>query len=175
MLMKELQAKLAEFKVVRISEENVRDVWALMKGNVYFYSRTQGHEVTLEECRDDITALPPGARMDEKTYVAVYDGDDDQMLAAVDLIEGFPDEKTAYIGLLMLDAQRQRKGLGKRIFEAIMMTAKEKGFEYIELACYEANEIGFTFWCANGFEVIRKSERKTDGKCYTLFSMRRTI
>lgn len=36
MLMKELQAKLAEFKVVRISEENVRDVWALMKGNVHF-------------------------------------------------------------------------------------------------------------------------------------------
>lgn len=168
-----LQDKLKEFKVVPISKGNVQDVWELIRRNVYFYSKTQGHETTLEECMDNITALPRGRGMEHKTYVGIYK--EEELVAVVDLIEGFPDEMTAYLGLLILNVKSQGNGIGKRILEAIIRTALEKRFEYIELACHEVNEKGFAFWSKSGFKVIRKSERVTDGRVYTLLSMRRRI
>lgn len=168
-----LQDRLSEFKVVPISESNVRDVWEMMKGNEYFYSKTQDHEVTMGECVDDITALPPGKSLEDKTYVGIYEGG--ELIAAVDLIDGYPYEKTGYLGLLMLAASKHGMSIGKQILDGITASAREKGFEYIELACHKTNEIGLAFWSKNGFEVIRESERKIDGKIYTLFSMRKRI
>jgi len=168
-----LQDKLPEFEVVPISKKNVCDVWEMMKGNEYFYSRTQDHEVTRKECVDDITALPPGKGLEDKTYVGIYEGS--ELIAAVDLIAGYPDEKTEYLGLLILAVPKHGLGIGKKILDVITTSAKEKGFEYIELACHKTNEIGFAFWSKNGFEVIRTSERNIDGKVYTLLSMRKQI
>jgi len=43
-----------------------------MRGNKYFYTKTQNHVVTIEECLGDINALPPGVEKAKKTFIALY-------------------------------------------------------------------------------------------------------
>jgi GNAT superfamily N-acetyltransferase len=169
MLINELENVLSEYIIKPITAENIEDVFHLMRGNKYFYSKTQNHEVTIEECLEDIDALPPGVEKAKKTFVAVYDKD--KCLAVVDFIEGFPKDDIGYLGLLMLDESIQRKGVGKKILTNIFKVARDRQFKIIELACHETNENGFDFWTKMGFFEVRKSERETDGKIYNLIAM----
>lgn len=169
MLINELENVLSEYIIKQITEENIEDVFHLMKSNKYFYSKTQNHEVTIEECLEDIDALPPRVENAKKTFVALYDKD--KCLAVIDFIEGYPKEEIGYLGLLMLDESIQRKGMGKKILTKIFKVAKDKQFKIIELACHETNENGFNFWTKMGFFEVRKSKRETDGKIYNLISM----
>lgn len=169
MLIKELENVLSEYILKPITAENIEDVFHLMRGNKYFYSKTQNHELTIEECLEDIDALPPRVEKAKKTFVALYDKD--KCLAVIDFIEGFPKDDIGYLGLLMLDDSIQRKGIGAKILNNIFEVARDKQFKIIELACYETNKNGFAFWTKMGFFEVKKSERETDGKIYNLISM----
>lgn len=169
MLINELENVLSEYIIKPITEENIEDVFHLMRGNKYFYSKTQNHEVTIEECLEDIDALPPRVEKSKKTFVALYDKD--KCLAVIDFIEGYPKEDIGYLGLLMLDESIQRKGVGEKILTNIFKVARDKKFKIIELACHETNKSGFDFWTKMGFFDVRKSKRETDGKIYKLISM----
>ncbi len=169
MLINELKNVLSEYTIKPITEENIDDVFRLMRGNKYFYSKTQNHEVTIEECLEDIDALPPNVEKAKKTFVALYDKE--KCLAVIDFIEGYPKEEIGYLGLLMLDESIQRKGIGKKILTKIFKVARANKFKIIELACYESNENGVKFWTKMGFFEVKRSKRKTDGKIYNLISM----
>lgn len=173
MILKELRSRLSEYRIEIISENNIDDVLDLMLSNKYFYSKTQEHDVTREECLDDINALPPNVEYANKTHVAFYDKE--KCIAVVDFIEGFPKDSIGYLGLLMLHESVHRKGIGEKILASIFEVAKEKGFKDIELGCYESNERGYMFWSKMGFKEIRRSEREVDGKIYTIISMQREL
>lgn len=149
MLLNELKNVLTEYIIKPITEENIEDVFHLMRSNTYFYSKTQNHELTIEECMKDIDALPPRVAKSKKTFVALYDKD--KCLAVIDFIEGFPKDDIGYLGLLMLDESIHRKGIGKKILTNIFKVARDKQFQIIELACYETNKNGFDFWTKMGF------------------------
>ncbi|MBP1927183.1 GNAT superfamily N-acetyltransferase [Sedimentibacter acidaminivorans] len=169
MLINELKNVLVEYIIKPITAENIEDVFHLMRGNKYFYSKTQNHEVTIEECLEDIDALPPRVAKEKKTFVALYDKD--KCIAVIDFIEGFPKDDIGYLGLLMVDESIQGNGVGKNILTNIFKVARDKQFKIIELACYETNKKGFEFWSKMGFFEVGKSERETDGKIYNLISM----
>lgn len=170
MILNELQHKILEYNIITISENNIDDVLSLMKSNTYFYSKTQGHMVTREECLEDLHALPPHVPFSNKTYVAFYEKE--SCIAVIDFIEGYPNESTGYIGLFMLHEKVHRKGIGEKLLKGLCEVAKDIGLTHIELACYEENERGHMFWTKMGFQEIRRSNRENDGKIYTLISMK---
>ena len=169
MILDRLSEKMPQYRIEIISEKNVDDVLALFQSNVYFYSKTQEHSVTREECISDITDLPPGMDITSKTYIALYQ--EDKCIAIIDLIEGYPNDKTVFLGLFILDASVQGHGIGKNLLNDILEVSKEMGFEKMELACHETNEKGFLFWSNMGFHEVRRTVRETDGKEYIIISM----
>lgn len=171
MIITELIKAMPEYSICKISEEHIGDVMGLMKSNEYFYSVTQKHDVCREDCIADLTAVPPGIDLSKKTYVALYEKN--RCIAVLDFIEGFPEENIGYLGLFMLDKEVQGKGVGKDIFSKLFEVSTKKGFEIIELACYETNKKGLSFWSKMGFCEVRKSKRETDGEIYTLISMQK--
>lgn len=173
MILDELRRRMPQYSLEIISEANLGEVYAMLRTNAYFYQRTQEHAVTVEECRDDITALPPGKSLVSKAYFAVYE--DGKCLAAIDFIEGYPDHKTGYLGLFIVDAERHGQGIGTKILNVIEEAAKELDFQYLQLACHETNEKGFLFWLKKGFREIRRSERKTEGKVYQIISLQKEL
>lgn len=173
MILKELQYNIPEYSIITISKNNIDDVLSLMKSNTYFYSKTQEHTVTREECLEDLHALPPDVPFSNKTYVAFYEKE--KCVAVIDFIEGYPNKHTGYLGLLMLHENVHRKGIGARLLKELSKVAKDIGLTHMELACYEANERGHMFWTKMGFKEIRRSNRENDGKLYTLISMGREL
>lgn len=63
-----------DFKIEKITKENIQDVFQLMRDNTYYHSRIQCHEVSLEECEKNITLLPPNTDIAQKFYFAFYKG-----------------------------------------------------------------------------------------------------
>ena len=74
------------------------------------------------------------------------------LAAVLDLVEGYPGEGTLYIGLLELEAQFHRQGLGTQLVRALKTAAQKAGFSSLRLGCYERNAPGLAFWNAMGFE-----------------------
>ncbi len=173
MILDQLRMKMQQYRIEIISEKNIDDVLALFQTNVYFFSRTQEHSVTRTECISDITDLPSGMDIKSKTYIALYQ--EGKCIAIIDLIEGYPNDKTIFLGLFILDASTQGRGVGKNILNDIMEVSKKMGFEKMELGCHETNEKGFEFWSKMRFHEVRRTVREMDGKEYIIISMQHKL
>jgi GNAT superfamily N-acetyltransferase len=169
MILTDLEASLNEYSLIKVSEDILDDVFEVMRRNEYFISRTQAHDVTIEECRDDICALPPGTDLSQKSYIALYKGK--SCAALLDYVEGYPAQSTVFIGLFILDPAFQNAGNGAHIINALIKCAGSSGFKEIMLGCYEANETGLKFWNRMGFKQQSVSVREADGKPVNLIKM----
>lgn len=163
----------APMHVERITMDNLPRVIALFASNPGYFSCVQSHPVDAHECEADITMLPPGKTLSDKTYVLVSDDAGD--LAVIDFVEQYPDEKTGYLGFLIVSGGRHGCGMGSVLLSKIEQAASECGLLRMELGCYETNESGMAFWRASGFSPIRTSKQETDGILYTIVSMEKKI
>lgn len=176
MLLNDLkQEYTSKYIIAPISAENIDSVFPVLESNEYFYSRTSNHPVTEEELVADIYVLPPNTSLSQKHFIAFFENNSTDCFAVLDIVEGYPDNKTVYLGFVMLKDSYQNKGLGGSIIRTLSVLAGQNGFTRIELGCYEENEIGYNFWLRMGFSVIRTSEREMDGISYRLFSMEKQI
>ena len=77
----------------------------------------------------------------------------------MDLIDGYPDPKIAYIGFFMMDIRFQGRQLGSALIREVKDYLKRDGFRAVRLAIDKANPQSNHFWKKNGFEVIREVPR----------------
>lgn len=162
-----------EYFIRPVTEVNIEDALAIMQKNTYYYSRTQFHPVTIEECVEDIYTTPPNIDISKKHYIALYN--QEKCVVLIDYVEGYPSENVLYLGLLMIHPDDHGKGLGEKVVNAVMHNLAKNGFDEIKLACYETNEIGYKFWCKMGFVVEKESERVVDGITLKLLEMHRRV
>ena len=102
----------------------------------------------------DMTALPPGKGMEDKAYVGFFEGE--KLVAVLDWISGYPAKETAWIGLFMVSAEKQGKGVGSGIIRDMAASLKAVGYREIQLGVDKGNPQSFAFWTKNGFEVLRE-------------------
>ena len=72
-------------------------------------------------------ALPPGREPQDKYYVGYFAGDG-TLLAVMDLILGYPQEWTAFIGFFMVSAARQGTGLGSALVDEASAYLRAQGY-----------------------------------------------
>ena len=70
--------------------------------------------VTRESILSDMKALPPRTTYEQKYYFGFFKGE--SLVAVMDLILGYPNESTAFIGLFMMDKSRHGFGPGRLAF-----------------------------------------------------------
>lgn len=156
----------ADYEVQRITEEDISDVYNLCRSNVRYY-RSIGQRPSKQRLTEVISELPDSAETSQKFFVGFYEND--KLVALLDLITGYPDKDNAFIGWFMVDADRQRKGIGSQIFADIRATMKAHGFRVLTLKCPATNEEAITFWEKQGFSRDESSENADS------VSMSRTI
>lgn len=143
-----------------LEEEDLPQVLALYQSNPEYNALALDSPPTLETCREDRTDLPPGRLPEHKLFLGYFQG---ERLAAVwDLVAGYPEESTLYLGLLELDGTHQRQGLGSRLVRALLSLGKEAGFAAVRLGCLEENRWGFAFWSKMGFTTEGRVPWKGD-------------
>ena len=148
-----------KYKVRRLTESDIWLIYNLCLGNQQYYEYCS-KEPSIDIIKDDMTITPPGKCVSDKYYVGFFDGE--RLIAALDLIDGYPEDDIAFIGFFMLAKELQGQGLGSLISEEICDYLKSIGFKKVRLGIDKDNPQSNHFWKKNGFAVL-KEVVKEDG------------
>ena len=74
----------------------------------------------------------------------------------MDLIDGFPNDQTAYIGFYMINHELLGQGIGTKIISEVFHYLYQIGFTHCRLGIDRDNPQSNHFWKKNGFRVIRE-------------------
>ena len=162
--------KLSKNYIVKLLyNKDVAAVYNLCSKNTLYYDFCPPF-VTPESIEADMVALPPGKTANDKYYLGYYDKA--KLIAVMDLILGYPDEDTAYIGFFMTDVSMQGKGVGSAIINELSRFMCSQGYSKIQLGWVKGNPQAEHFWHKNGFIETGKMYEMDD---YTVVEARKNI
>ncbi len=156
------------YRVCKLSENDIDSVLELCLGNPLFYQHCPP-AATKESIAKDMVALPPRKTPDDKYYLGIYDGE--KLIAVMDLILKYPDEKTAFIGFFMVSAECQKQGVGTALIKEIVDCLFENGYEFTRLGYVKGNPQSRAFWLKNGFS---ETGVETNTEDYTIVVLQRS-
>lgn len=149
-----LRKALPEYNIIKIQEQQYNDVYHLQKENIIYFQYTNEYPIQYKDIISEITELPPNTSIDQKYYIGFYL--DDTLVAIMDYIDGYPNDKTYWIGLFILDINYQGLGIGTKIMNTFLKLSNKT----IQLGCLSNNQEGLAFWNKFGFKQIRRAYNK---------------
>lgn len=156
------------FKVRPLGHDDIPAVLDLCAGNDRYY-RFCPPCASAESIGRDMRALPPGKSEKDKFYLGFFD---ETLTAVIDLITGYPDAVTAFIGFFMVDKDRSAQGIGSKIVTELCACLKTAGYLRVRLGYAKGNEQSEAFWQKNHF-VKTGDELPANG--YTVIVMQRNL
>ena len=144
------------FKVHPLHDANADEIFELCQENTLYYRYCEA-EPTKEQVLHDLHVTPPGIDESRKYYVGFYRGQ--ELIAVMDLIDGYPEEDIAFIGFFMVRATVQRHGIGSDIIGDTAEYLKKMGKTAIQLGIDKGNPQSTAFWKKNGFQVLEEVKR----------------
>lgn len=161
-----LGVRLPQFEIRSVTEEELPDVLALMEGNASYYDIQGQEKPSLHSIREDMAALPPRCVPQDKHYVGLWKKG--KLHAVLDLVEGYPRERTLWVGFFMVDAGLHRQGVGRAVVQALPGAAADAGMDSIRLGCLKGNTAGHEFWLSMGFQDLREGEAQGGGAVWIM-------
>lgn len=127
------------------TDQDLQDVQSVFDRTPGFMMRTSGRLPLPTDAEDTFAALPPGLGRSTKHVFGVYLGD--EIIGCVDLVRGFPNPRTAMLGLLILAQKSQAQGHGRVAYQKIEEFAMGwPEIETMRLAVLGTNQIVVPFW-----------------------------
>ena len=158
-----------QYQVRRMTEEDLSELLELAQGNPTYYEHLH-EKPQLESLREDLVKLPPRTVPEDKYFLGFYRGG--RLCAALDLIAGYPNPETAFIGWFILRKDLQGRGVGTEMMNELLAFLKEQGFLYVRLCYVKGNPESRAFWVKNQF-VPTGVEPEGDG--YTMVVVQRGL
>ena len=155
-----LSALLPEWEIRPVAGADKAAVLALLESNPDYFA-LEGPAPSMERLEHDMVNLPPRCLPSQKHYVALWRGDAPE--AVLDLVEGYPRERTLFVGLFMVRGDLRRTGVGRRIMSALPAAADGAGFDRVRLACLQSNPAAHAFWETMGYTDLREGQLTEDG------------
>lgn len=165
----QVQKISSDYEIKLLGEGDILPLYNLCVSNPGYY-RYMKCEPDRDTLKGELTALPPGKRLEDKYFAGIYRGG--QMIAILDLIVGYPDPETAFIGWFMVDGAWQGRGFGRKFVAELWAFLKANGFSQVRLGCIVENVEGRRFWERNGFDYTGKH---WETEHYTVLVMEKTL
>lgn len=137
------------YKARKLTETDVLDILGLYLENAEYFKHCPPRP-SRETVKEDMVVLPPAKKAADKYFIGIFDGD--FLVAVMDLIDRYPDDRTAFIGIFMVSKSRQRKGIGTYIAKALSQTLRAEGYRRIRLGYTKTNLSAQSFWIKQGFQ-----------------------
>lgn len=148
-----------KYNVRKLDQNDVNVIYQLCATNPMYYQYCPPF-VKQEMIIEDLQALPENTSMDQKYYLGYFlDG---QLIAVIDLILGYPNNKTAFIGFFMTGNSFQGKGISTGIITELVTTLKKEEYEKIQLAWVKGNTQAEHFWKKNQFVEVKETKSLDD-------------
>jgi GNAT superfamily N-acetyltransferase len=138
-------------------------VQAILGGATDYFQRISGLPPDDAEAESLFSALPPGwgpDRYADKHVLLAYDGA--TPVAVLDLVRGHPDDKTAFLGLLVVATPRQ--GTGRAVAAHAEELARTWGCTRVRLAVVRTNPAAIAFWEALGYRATGETRPHRMGR-----------
>ena len=143
-----------KYETRKLSSEDIDEIYDLCLSNPLYYEYCPP-AATKEGVLEDLFALPPNTAVEDKYFVGFYEKG--RMVAVMDLIDGYPEERIAFIGFFMTDGSIQNKGLGSAIISEVVDYLKCMNYLAVRLAWVKGNPQAEHFWLKNGFVAIKET------------------
>lgn len=153
-MLEKLREVLPEYNIVKIEEQHYQDIYHLQKENIIYFEYTKDYPPKYEDIIAKVTELPQHTDISQKYYIGFYL--EDTLVAIMDFIDGYPNDKTYWIGLFIIDINYQGLGIGTRIINKFIEICDKN----IQLGVLSNNKEGLAFWSKFYFKEIRYSYNK---------------
>lgn len=127
-----------------------------------FMLLVDGHPAGPHAAEEELQDLPPGMSLDDKFVFGIVDRKKD-LFGYLDVMRGYPEEGTWWIGLLLLVPEARSHGLGDKIVESFAEHVRAQGGKAIMLGVVEENRRAYRFWSRVGFEPVYETEPRLFG------------
>ncbi|MDE5865882.1 MAG: GNAT family N-acetyltransferase [Lachnospiraceae bacterium] len=144
----------SKYFVKRLGNSDIQDIFNLCCENKLYYEYCPPM-VTEESIKKDMITLPPNTNISDKFYIGFYK--EGKLIAVMDLIDGYPEQKIAYIGFFMTNVTIQKRGVGSEIISELCNYLRQKGFISIRLAWVKGNPQAEHFWLKNMFVILKET------------------
>ena len=146
-----------EMKLLSGTDEERDRLQSVLNGAPAYFSRLIGQAARATEALLCFSEIPPGKTREDKFVVGFFC--EGEMVGCADLIRGYPDGRTAFLGLLLFSEKHQRTGRGEAAYEWVENLVREwKSIDKIRLAVVLTNDSVMPFWKRMGF--VDTGERK---------------
>ena len=122
--------------------------------NNYYFSKISDDPPSISNVEEDIEVIPNGVQKNQKNYRLI--SFNDEILGVVDFLSDYPEKDTILIGLFIIKNDKQKQGLGTKIFRYLEKSFKNKKFLKIRIGVLVDNEIGLSFWKKQNFKGIER-------------------
>jgi ribosomal protein S18 acetylase RimI-like enzyme len=125
----------------------------LIESDSGYTERITGYPPGRADAQSVLMMRPDGLPEESKKVLGFWDGE--QLVAVVDLLRGYPNESTAFIGLLEVHGRHQGRGAGATAYRATQAYVGREWPEVrtLRLAVVDTNaEQAQGFWEKQGFE-----------------------
>lgn len=158
-----------QYTVKKLNEDDIDMIVHLCKNNKIFYEYHPPY-ATRESIMKDMKALPPNKGYEDKYYVGYFM--ESQLIAVMDLILDYPEEKSALIGFFMVDVTFQGQNIGTHIIEDCVSCLSDIGYQKIQLAIDEGNPQSEAFWTKN---KLKKTGKRIPNDISAYLPMEKTL
>ena len=156
MLLFDISKFSRRFEVLIMRDADADVILELCRQNPQFYQYC-GRQPSRELVLNDLHVAPPGMDASSKYYVGFYERE--TLFAVMDLIDGYPNRNTAYIGFFMMNRHYQGRHIGSGIIAEVCLYLKDAGMTAVRLAIDKGNPQSNHFWKKNGFHIVKEVER----------------
>ena len=145
---------MGELLLRAIGVEDVDGLQELIESDPGYTERITGYPPGESDAQSLLMMRPEGLGEDAKVVLGAFAGQ--QLVAVVDLLRGFPNEHTAFIGLLEVHSGYQGLGYGRTTYGLVQRYVETTWPEVrtMRLAVVDTNaEVATGFWHRQGFEA----------------------
>ena len=122
-----------------------------------FFTLVAGEAHAADTARQLLEARPRSVDVTRKQVIGFERGG--QLIAIVDLLEGYPHEANWYVGLLLLSPEERARGIGTAIWNATETWIRGEGGSHARLIVQEQNPDAVRFWRTVGFTANGTTEQ----------------
>ncbi len=148
-----LKSRLPEFNIELVTLDNLNNYENIFYCNQEYYLITDGHLATKQDCMETIEY---GNYFPEDTCYCIGFSSNDEAIALLSILEGYPEADTIYIGLFLMNEKFKRKSIGTKIISALIDESFYAQYHSIKLSVQDNNISGCSFWRKLGFKTTKK-------------------
>ena len=154
------------YRVRSVTAEDAPDVQALLALDPVTFELVEGAPLRPDEALELIAERPPGVPVERKHDFLIEPAGPAaaapaSAAALLSLVEGYPDERTWYLGLIFVAPAARGRGLGTRAIEALCAHARERGGAALRLAVVPANTGARRLYDRLGFAFVARRPRES--------------